>query len=169
MLLGAKCNLPEQWLYFYISLILYCFLPPRFLYFSTFLYVSPSCLLTPLSHCSSFSISLFFFPLFCISVFQCLFSELLSPFIPLSLCFSFSTFFIFPSFPSSFNACYPNRCLPAVSKVASPSSSSFLPLLNSFCYLFLSDIPAFLFVFCLPLSIPISLFSFLFRSSHNTL
>ena len=74
---------------------------------------------------------------------------------------SFAVFcflYFFPTFRSSFNACYPNRCLPALSKTASGSSSSFLPLFHSLCYLFLSVIPAFLFIFfCLSLSIYVHL------------
>ena len=154
MLLGAKCNLPEQWLLVpYLYIFLYCFLPPRFLYFSLFPYVSPSsCLLTSLSRCFSFSIS-FIFP-FIFSL--CL--SMLAFRIAFSLYPSFAVFFLlylfsfFLSFPSFFNAFF----LIAVSllylNVAYVSSPPFLPFFPSFSYLFLSDIPAFLFLF--PSTVP---------------
>ena len=147
---------------------------PVFLYFSLFLYVSPSsCLRIPLSHCLSFSIYFFFFFIFYLRLSMFVFRIAFFLY-PSFAVFFFLYFFKFsPSFPSFFNTCYPNRCLPALSKAASASSFSFLPLFHSFCYIFLSDIPAFLFIFLsvviyfhLPIFVSLSFFPQYFIAMH---
>lgn len=99
MLLVAKCNLPEQWLYFYIFPILYFFPPSPF---SIFLFISV-CLSFILSPYSSFVFFVFLYFLFLLyflppsfnvcfpnrslssSLFRCVFISLLFPFLFLFL------------------------------------------------------------------------------------